>query len=190
MKKLFVVLAMVFAMIFCSGAFAQVVTVDLSKLDSQSRNSVIDANQKVAESPALTVENLDKFKAYGIVISTTLKEVCQTLNIEVNNFIKTPVGILTTGLIVYKIIGKDIIHAVYVICLCTFLFALLLTSFFIFHIPKKTQETVANKADTATKTSIKYIQRYEFSSDEAKLVSVIAHIVGFAAVVIIALVVV
>ena len=50
-------------------------------------------------------------KAEVVVTSVTsvIKTVAKDLNVAVNDFIKTPVGIITTGVIVYKFVGKDFI---------------------------------------------------------------------------------
>jgi hypothetical protein len=175
MRKLFGGGALVLALfMFCSSGLAQVVSVDLSKLNSNARNEVIDANKKAEETSkdVVNLENINRFKEYGSVIASTLKEVCQTLNVEVNAFVKTPVGYLVTGLIVYKVIGKDVIRALWKGCVGLFLYICVIYSFVFFHAPKK----FITKNDKGILISTEYKTRYKWASGEARIASVVAHV--------------
>ncbi len=54
-------------------------------------------------------EELDKWRK---LIVGTIKDTCNDLNVTVNEFAKSPVGIGVVGLILYKIVGKDLITGV------------------------------------------------------------------------------
>jgi len=47
------------------------------------------------------------------VITGTIKDVCNDLNIAVNDFVKTPVGFGVAALIVYKVAGKDMLETAF-----------------------------------------------------------------------------
>jgi hypothetical protein len=87
-----------------------IVNVDLSKLPDNLRNQVIaEMNTKnntadVIEKVLVDTENVTK---YMNTFAVGLKEVCSVLSIEVNEFIKTPVGMITTGIVLYKVLDVD-----------------------------------------------------------------------------------
>jgi hypothetical protein len=160
----------IFMFMFSTIAFAETkVYVDLEKLDMNSRNAVINA-QKAADdaSKIISKENAAVFSQYGKAIADTFAEICKTLNVEVNSFANTPVGQLTMWLIVYKVIGQDILHVVYIfglwflMTLCCFWYG------YTFHIRKKIVQV-----DPATKNTIStnYIEKFVWDSNEAKCAS-------------------
>jgi len=48
--------------------------------------------------------------AWGRLISGTIKTICNDLNVTVNEFVKTPVGLGVAGLIFYRVAGKDLME--------------------------------------------------------------------------------
>ena len=142
------------------------VNIDLTKLDSTTRDQVIKQLKNENDiTKDLTAENVKKFSDYGVVIATTLKEVCKNLNVEVNEFIKTPAGMITTGLIVYKLVGKDIIHTALTLILYGCLFIVVMISFIYFHTSKKLVDKDKN---------IKYIPRVDWAK-ETRVWSYVSH---------------
>lgn len=55
-------------------------------------------------------EKLSAWTQTGVDLGKGLVAVAKELGIAVNDFAKTPVGILTASVILYKLMGKDIIH--------------------------------------------------------------------------------
>jgi len=53
--------------------------------------------------------NPENLEAWSKLITGTIKNVCNDLNVTVNDFVKTPVGIGVAALIAYKIAGKDLL---------------------------------------------------------------------------------
>ena len=159
----------IFALMFATGAFAETrVAVDLEKLSPEARNAVINAQKASAETaPAVNKENLALFKEYGKAIAETFAEVCKTLNVEVNNFANTPVGKLTMWLIVYKVVGKDILHIALTLGLWFAVTIVCAIYVYIFHMPKKLVKRDANK----TITEIQYIQKYKWNDNSAKAIA-------------------
>lgn len=168
MKK---VIAILIVLVFCfaSFSFAETrVNVDLEKLPPDARNAVINAQKAASEmAPAVNKENLVLFKEYGKTIAETFAEVCKTLNVEVNNFANTPVGKLTMWLIVYKVVGKDILHIALTIGLWLAVTTVCAIYVYIFHMPKKLVKRDANK----TIVEIQYIQKFRWNDNGARAIA-------------------
>jgi hypothetical protein len=85
------------------------VTVDLKNLDSVTRNKILDMMKEgekgAAVVSAIQPDKIQTYTEFGKMIATTLKEICQILSVEVNQFIKTPVGLFCAFLIGFKILG-------------------------------------------------------------------------------------
>ena len=156
----------IFVFVFASFAFAETrVNVDLEKLDPQSRNAVLEAQKRAAETSAtVSKENLNLFKEYGKSIAETFAEVCKTLNIEVNKFAETPVGKLTMWLIVYKVVGKDLLHIALTLGLWFSVTIVCGIYAYVFHMPKK----LVIRDDKKNITEIKYIEKYQWNDNGAK----------------------
>jgi len=57
--------------------------------------------------------NPEKFNDWRKLITGTIKDACNDLNISVNEFIKTPVGIGVAVLVIYKIAGADVLSKLF-----------------------------------------------------------------------------
>lgn len=161
MKKfiLFTIMFLIFSFpIYCFSKTE--VTVDLEKLDSNTQNEILKLQKKVSESVGqidVKVEKIQKYKDIGLAIGVGLKEVCMTLNVEVNNFIKTPAGLIITGLVIYKCGGKDILKLVIMILLCSTFYIFATFSLFWWLGTKKRVKQVVDKVK-----EYEYIPRLEF----------------------------
>ncbi len=84
----------------------------LSEVDKAA--IISDIAKKVAVKNAApevpTIEKLDGWVDLGTKIGKGLSGAAKETGVAVNDFAKTPVGILTTGLIVWKMIGNTIFH--------------------------------------------------------------------------------
>jgi hypothetical protein len=92
----------------------------------------------------------------------------------VNEFVKTPVGMITMGLITYKVVGEklwDVIGGTLAWIVVT---AIIFISFRHFHM----RERVVDKSNKENH-QIQYIPRYEFKSNDARNGSAWAHGVAF-----------
>jgi hypothetical protein len=170
MKKFSLIISIILILISFSISNAKTEKViDIEKLSINARNEILNLNKSDDEN--FNVTKAEQWASFGKNFASALKETCQVLNVEVNAFVKTPVGMVASGLIVYKVIGKDLIKMVVTILVCSFIYILILFSFFIFFIPKKLVIRDENKKIT----QIKYIKRYEFKSDDARVFSAWAH---------------
>jgi hypothetical protein len=145
-------------------------------LDDRDRSAIANAIAKV-QTGIPAVKDLEKWQAIGDAFAITIKNICRTLSVEVNEFLKTDVGILITSVIVYKMIGKDILRIIiYTFAWFGFTFIFACSIFFL-HMKKK----IKNKE---TK-EITYRDRIEWSSTDVRTTSVILHIIiwfGFSAI--------
>jgi len=89
----------------------------LNKVSGDRKITEAAATRKAVE----IASNPEKLDAWRKVITGTIKDVCNDLNVTVNEFIKTPVGMGTAALIIYKVAGKDVLSkAVSVIIMIPF----------------------------------------------------------------------
>lgn len=117
MKRMIVLLILLFACVSPVMAGTEV-TINLESLSSKARDAVLQAQAAEAAEMLATTSgmdmlnpaNADALEKYGQVVAKTIKEVCNTLNVEVNEFIKTPVGMIVGGLIFYKVAGEDLME--------------------------------------------------------------------------------
>ena len=94
-----------------------IVTIDLSDLSDSTRNQVYEMIKEKKEKAEKTIEVVkdvtpEKMQTYASVakeISTAIKEIASNLNIEVNNFAKTPVGYMSFGLLIWHYAGQTIV---------------------------------------------------------------------------------
>lgn len=120
------------ALAFSVSAFAASTTVDTSGLtEAQVAEIKAIAAKKVAETAAQAAKPADvspeKITA-GVTLAATwgsqaaaaaegfakaLGIAAKELNITINDFLKSPAGILTAGLIIWKMAGAAILHAIY-----------------------------------------------------------------------------
>ncbi len=95
----------------CGTAFAA--EVDLSGLtDDQIRQLKVNADQmRVKEKP--TAEKAKEYVELGEMIGKALSTTAKEMNIAVNDFAQTPVGKTALVLIVWKMMGREVLHYVF-----------------------------------------------------------------------------
>lgn len=118
MKKLFAIILMCVS----AGAFAGGIQSDavgsagFSKLTEAEKAEVLHTiAQKAAEknaAPLTNADNVEKWVKIGSNIGQGLAGAAKEVGVAVNDFSKTPVGQLTTMLIIWHMIGQDIMHIV------------------------------------------------------------------------------
>jgi hypothetical protein len=107
MKSFLIAILMAFSM----SAMA-VVDVDTRGLnDTQKAELVKMAEQMKQSAPAITTaEKVDQWVNVGERIGKMLGGAAKEVGLAVNEFVKTPVGMLATGVIVFNYIGGAVIH--------------------------------------------------------------------------------
>lgn len=132
------------------------------------QSSVVD---KVTDQ--LTTENAGKMvelgKNFGLALAAMAKEV----GVTGDEFLKSTTGKIAAVVIVWKLVGKDMVAIVGGSIAWIVLSSIIIWSFKFFHMKKKVK--------TKDK-GVEYIQRYEFRNGETRSGSAVAHVVAFAAV--------
>lgn len=109
------ILGSLFLILFSfSVAFAGTqVTVDLTKLPSNVQSQVLDQlKQDEAKNLDVSQEQVEKWANIGKMLAVAMNEFCTTIGVQVNEFIKTPAGMLVSGVLIWKYIGSDILRII------------------------------------------------------------------------------
>jgi len=195
---------------YCRDANATQVTVSLEDLGQTTRNYLMTdladlkekAEKKAAEAAAaakdvatttketaavitekLSNADPEKFSKWSKSLAVAVKDVCHELNIEVNEFAKTPVGLGIIGIIAYKYLGADFLSAFrtifFTLAWAFVVGGFVIISFFYFHVPKKVKSkekvSLKGKGSAVTYGEPKYVQRYEWKGNDAKICSAWMH---------------
>lgn len=191
MKKVIFAMILVMVMLVMSGMVNAAksadtnVVVDLKDLDNNTRNAVVEAiKQKEKAAASDFVSTLPKMdpssaKEWVSVFTTAIRDICHDLNVEVNEFIKTPVGMLVGGLIVYKVVGKDVINTIKRITLGTIgwvvtmacLYIFVARKFFIRRKLKYTDTWNDKERGVIKRDGYVFVTPYEFKSSDARTVA-------------------
>jgi len=137
MKKYVVVVLCLLAV----SAFAQTVSVDLTKVDSQTASAILKQMEEAKES-TVTPDRIQEWTVAAQGIGSAVKEVCSSINVESNDFIKTPVGMFIAAMLAWKILGASLIGKLISIIIW---FLVVPTTFFNFrrmHFGKKLKRTL------------------------------------------------
>ncbi len=182
MKKFIIFILFIFLSFNISVAFCQQNSIDvetLKKLDSETAAKVL--NQLKNNEKETTIDKLKDIKeisSIGKEIGIAFKDICQTLNVEINNFLCSPVGIIATFLILWKLIGGQILGI-------SILLILLILTY------KSTSRFFLSDKQIDEKGKISYIKRYEFEDDQNAISCAIFHglvficiIIGFIVIII------
>jgi len=124
-NKIFLIILFIGIALFCSLSVShaqQMMTLpngqelDVTNLNNQEILDAIKIAKKSIPDPKSTVAemvrgvNPSDLNEWRMLITGTIKDVCNDLSITVNEFVKTPVGLGIAALIVYKVAGKDIME--------------------------------------------------------------------------------
>ncbi len=93
-----------------SDARNQYITAQLRALEENAKTKTKEAGSEIIK----VMDNLDpaKVEAWGTLFGKSIKAIATSLSMEVNKFIRTPVGIFIAALVFYKIAGKDVLSAI------------------------------------------------------------------------------
>lgn len=183
--KIFLIITLTI-FIFVGNLFADAITLpdgrklNIDNLSSNEINQAIETSRKSLKSQNENSTIIDIVKntkpidlqAWSKVISDTIKNVCTDLNITVNEFVKTPVGMGISFLIVYKVIGKDLLdNAMDVIIMIPLWFIMtginLFLGWYFFSI-KTVYDITYNEKGKKIKQNPKRIERYPWKPPAIK----------------------
>lgn len=167
MKTVLSIFTMLLTLTLVTSSFATTVD-DLLKdpnLDANTRQRIVDTinRQSNTVDSIINNKNLDRWREFGDAFAETIKKICQTLNVEVNTFLKSDVGKLTAALIVYKMVGHDILRVI-IYGSSLFMITIICGLFSKYAFIKKKVK------DKQTK-EVQYIEMIEWEDTEAKYVA-------------------
>lgn len=164
--------------------------IDLDKLDPATAAQVLQQlaevekkeqaeKSKKAEAELalekLNQENIKTYESIALSVVNVIKKVCEDLSLQVNEFVKTPVGLTVMGLIVYHMAGDTIMFLIIGAPLIMLLLTSTLISFRHFHMPRK----VKRKDKDSGEILVEWVRPKVFESNDARVVSTVVHVVVF-----------
>ena len=163
---------------FAASANAQQISIDLGKLDSNLAAKVIEAQQNIEKAKAKvavpTVSQAKEWADVGKNLAEAVGATAKTLSIEVNDFVKTPVGWWAFAFIFWYFLGAKIWSIFGGTIVWIVLGSIVWHSFSTFHIPKK--KLVKEGPEKVKQYDYK---TYEFKTPAGKVGSAWAHGLAF-----------
>ncbi len=149
--------------------------IPVDNLSDTDKSDLIRISKKMAvpdNSIDLKSVNPNDIKEWSTLISGTIRELCQDMNVAVNDFIKTPAGLGISALIIYKVAGKDIMHRLYNMLVVPYWFIssgiILFVGFYFFR-PITVYERIEEEGKKIIKTEPMRTTRFPWKKDsEAK----------------------
>lgn len=110
MKTRNFIFGIVASLCLATSAMAEVNTSGLS--DDEVAKLELQAAQMKADKVSGTsqVEKINQYVQIGQGVGAGLASAAKEMNTAVNDFAKTPVGQMTTAVIIYKVLGRDFVH--------------------------------------------------------------------------------
>lgn len=123
--KLFVLFCLCFSVAahaYSSSNLSDALTDKFNKLSPQQqaeiyktvvdKQAVVTAAAASEVAPTITPEKIKQYGDIGITIGDAIANTARQLGVVANDFVKTPVGIITIMLIVWSIAGSAVVHIV------------------------------------------------------------------------------
>lgn len=115
MKRLFVGLILMLVTMVASAQMSAntVYNAGWDKLPETEKAKIVKQIADAAATPAVKMSNaeaVDKWVDTGERIGRMFQGAAKEIGVAVNDFVKTPVGMMTMGVIVWKYMGKDILQ--------------------------------------------------------------------------------
>lgn len=168
-------------------AVAQQINTD-GLTEEQKAQLALQAAQMKKEKDAGVVEKLQDPKKLnewvdlGKNVGLALTAVAKELGVASDEFLKSNTGKIAVVLIVWKVMGHEILDIVGGTLAWIVLTSIILWSFRYFHMTKRVK-------DKETKT-VEYVARFTFESNDARTGSVVVHVIAFVAATIICMLIV
>jgi len=163
------------------SAMAQEMRIDLGKLPPEVAASLLKAEQdrKGGVQLPTTIEQAEQYAKIGEHVASAVAATAKGLSIEVNEFVKTPVGWWTFIFVFWYFLGAKLWHIVGGILFWSIGTIVTWKSFKTFFI---TRHLISER------NGEKKYGSYEFNSSDAKAMSAVTHTVIFAAITITSLI--
>jgi hypothetical protein len=186
MKKHIVFFTVIFILGLSAMANAVSITINTDNLDSETAAMVLEAEKKSKKAKEVpTVDQVEAWVNIGDKVGGAIAATCKQLSVEVNEFVKTPVGMIAVGLIAYKVVGEKLWDVIGGTLAWVVVVMIIGFSFRHFHM----REKIVDKSDKDN-PQVQYIARYEFKTNDARTTSACIHAIGFALITVVCLVIV
>ena len=176
MNKLLMCLMVIFLLFsftpVIQHAHAVSVNVDLEDLPEDARNAILDAKAGKDKDP-VTMDTVLEYQQYGVALGKALNSLVKELGITLNEFIKSPVGKLTTAVLLWKLVFFEVFILFLKIGVMGLLVLVIGFSFMRFHVPYR---KVIKDPEDKKKKEVKWIQKYNWASGEMQFASVALHV--------------
>lgn len=96
------------------------------------------AKNKSPDVAVPSVETIEKYADIGSNVAKAIGAAAKELGVVANDFLTTPVGIITTGLIIYKVLGNDVLAQIHDI-MQSMLFTTVWVSFLIWYLRRNAE---------------------------------------------------
>jgi len=106
--KIVKIVVLGFSLALASAASAQHINIDLGKLDSQTAASVLDAKKQADKESIAAIPKAMEWAETGTAVATALSATAKALSVEVNEFVKTPVGKWAMIFLFWYLLGHKI----------------------------------------------------------------------------------
>lgn len=130
-----------------------------------------DSGSAVAEISKFSPEKLNEWVELGKNAGLAVAAMAKELGVASDKFLESNTGKIAAALIIWKVVGKDMVGIVGGTIAWVILVNIILWSFRYFHMKKK----MTNKKEGTTE----YVNRYEFNTSDARVGSVWAHGIAF-----------
>lgn len=106
----------------CSSLFAATADVDTNGLTAEQKARIQTQVEQMKQEQNKTklVDGAKQYVELGEMIGKAFGSCAKELNVQVNEFIQTPAGMLTIGIICWKTAGKDVVRFGFGLCFLIF----------------------------------------------------------------------
>jgi len=132
-----------------------------------------------------SLKGMLEWREMGEAFATTIESICKTLSVEVNEFLKSDVGMLTAAVIIYKMVGRDIVQILLYTGIWIGVTFFIMLSIKFLHMKKKIKQQVLdpeNESEKAYVVVYAYVDRFGWPSDDGelwKMTSLFIHIIAW-----------
>ena len=193
MRKRIFDITFIAILLFSSSVYAQQnVKIDTDDLtDEQKAQLILKIEEMKKANTSSVVENvasnlgdpkkLNEWVDLGKNVGLALTAVAKELGVASDQILQSDTGKIALVMIVWKVMGRDVLDIVGGVTTWFVIAPIILWSFHFFHMTKRVKDKDGN---------VQYVSRYEFEKDEAKVGSVWAHGLSFAALTVVCMLIV
>lgn len=146
------------------------VYIDADQLSPEQAKQLQEIRKAIeTKRPIPSVEEMSKYAQLGEAIAKAIGATCKELRVEVNEFVKTPVGWWTMFLIVWKIVGHGLLKGVIatIAWITTIVISLVMWKKYFSMLTVTDKRTLK---DGTVEETVRRVPSYSFNSNDGKAV--------------------